>query len=267
MGFGLEIGFIEHLQIIDTSNYSSVANWDTLQFTPTHTKSYNSAVFSPVIAWWQLPMADVPLTLGSRTVPLSQLPDCNSNSSQGLNSSSSLTHSMTTNELTPLHSLNSSWSVEWYSLEAEPTENTVSLLAWVAWYDVFHCSGTIRLMPDRVATLLPAAFLLLYEITEDVTCSSVACAVIVRLISCLLCRNLVTALTMLQYILVDVVIFPITDLLYNYLSHLIKIYKIYQSQANPNDRVTLWNQKSSKSVATTAVFYIFTTSYNKDCDC
>jgi hypothetical protein len=52
----------------------------------------------------------------------------------------------------------------------------------------------------HVATLLPAAaLLLLRDITTDagVTCSSVACAVIV--ISCLLCCDLLMALYMLQY--------------------------------------------------------------------
>jgi hypothetical protein len=53
---------------------------------------------------------------------------------------------------------------------------------WVAWYHAFHCSGTVRLAPDRVATPLPAALLLLRDVTADVTCSSVSCAVIFTLI-------------------------------------------------------------------------------------
>jgi hypothetical protein len=75
---------------------------------------------------------------------------------------------------------------------------------WVALYHVFHCNGTVRLVPDRVATPLPAAILLLRVVTADVTCSSVACAIIVTLISCLLCRNLVTVPYMLQYYFWDV---------------------------------------------------------------
>jgi hypothetical protein len=50
---------------------------------------------------------------------------------------------------------------------------------------------------------LPATLLFLLEVTVDVTCSSVKCAKcasIVTLISCLLCRNLVTALYMLHYV-------------------------------------------------------------------
>lgn len=56
---------------------------------------------------------------------------------------------------------------------------------WVAWYNVFHCSATVRLLPN---------------IITDVTCSSVVCATIVRLISCLLNHNLVTAVCMPQYL-------------------------------------------------------------------
>jgi hypothetical protein len=70
---------------------------------------------------------------------------------------------------------------------------------WVAWFHVFHCSGIVRLVPDRVATPLPAAPLLLREFIADVTRSSVACTIIVTLISCLLCRNLAAALYMLHY--------------------------------------------------------------------
>jgi hypothetical protein len=51
MGFGLVIVFIEHLQIVTTSSYSAIANSHTLQFTPARTKSSQSAVSSPVVAW------------------------------------------------------------------------------------------------------------------------------------------------------------------------------------------------------------------------
>jgi hypothetical protein len=50
MWFELVIGFIELLQNITTSNYSTVANSYTLQFTTAHTKSFQSAVSSPVVA-------------------------------------------------------------------------------------------------------------------------------------------------------------------------------------------------------------------------
>jgi hypothetical protein len=36
--------------------------------------------------------------------------------------------------------LNSTPSVEWYDLGADPTANIVPLL-WVAWYHMFHCNG------------------------------------------------------------------------------------------------------------------------------
>jgi hypothetical protein len=45
MGFGFVIGFIDHLQIITTSNCSAVTNSRTLQFTTARIKSSQSAVF------------------------------------------------------------------------------------------------------------------------------------------------------------------------------------------------------------------------------
>jgi hypothetical protein len=51
MGFGLIIGFIQHLQIIITSNCTAITNLDTLQFTTARTKSSQSAVSLPVAAW------------------------------------------------------------------------------------------------------------------------------------------------------------------------------------------------------------------------
>jgi hypothetical protein len=73
----------------------------------------------------------------------------------------------------------------------DATENTVPLLMWVTWSQVFYCSGTVRLAPP-----LPTALLLLRDAITvgDVTCSTVVC-VFVRLMSCLLCRNVVTTLS------------------------------------------------------------------------
>jgi hypothetical protein len=51
MGFGLLTEFIEHLQIVTTSNYSAIANSHILRFTTACSKSSQSAVSPPVITW------------------------------------------------------------------------------------------------------------------------------------------------------------------------------------------------------------------------
>jgi hypothetical protein len=51
VGLGPVIGFTEHLQNVTTSNYSAITNSHTLQFTRARTKSSQSAVSSPVVAW------------------------------------------------------------------------------------------------------------------------------------------------------------------------------------------------------------------------
>jgi hypothetical protein len=51
LGFGLVIGFIEHLQIITISNYCATENSHALQFTTACTKSSQSGVYSAVVRW------------------------------------------------------------------------------------------------------------------------------------------------------------------------------------------------------------------------
>jgi hypothetical protein len=51
------IGFIEILKNINTSNYSAIANSHTLKFTTAHSKSFQSAMPSPVVVWQRLPNA------------------------------------------------------------------------------------------------------------------------------------------------------------------------------------------------------------------
>jgi hypothetical protein len=45
-GFGLEIGFIDHLQVVLTGNYNSIANFPTLQITIAHILFSQSVVVS-----------------------------------------------------------------------------------------------------------------------------------------------------------------------------------------------------------------------------
>jgi hypothetical protein len=46
LGFGLEIGFIDRLQVVNTSNYNTISNFHTLQITTAHAKSFQPAVTS-----------------------------------------------------------------------------------------------------------------------------------------------------------------------------------------------------------------------------
>jgi hypothetical protein len=50
MGFGLVNGFIEHLQIVTTSNYNAVTNSHILQLNTARSTFSQSAVSSPVVA-------------------------------------------------------------------------------------------------------------------------------------------------------------------------------------------------------------------------
>jgi hypothetical protein len=93
MGFGLVIGFIEQLytQLVTILNYSPIAN--------SHSAIHNSKHLSPLsllchhkFSGSGFQRVDVPLPLGSQTVPKPQLPTTDSNSSQGLNCSSHLTN-------------------------------------------------------------------------------------------------------------------------------------------------------------------------------
>jgi hypothetical protein len=71
MGYGLDIGFSEHFNtgLVTTLHYGAIADLHTSQSTTAHAKSFQSAVFSPVVAWSRLSAVDIPLALGSRNVP------------------------------------------------------------------------------------------------------------------------------------------------------------------------------------------------------
>jgi hypothetical protein len=45
--FGLEIRFIDHLQILTANHYNTIANFHTLPITTTHAKSFQSFTVSP----------------------------------------------------------------------------------------------------------------------------------------------------------------------------------------------------------------------------
>jgi hypothetical protein len=67
MGFGLVTGFSEHYRTLTTNNYNSLTQLHTAKITVTvaHIMSSQSSL---AIAWQWLPMADIPLPLGSETV-------------------------------------------------------------------------------------------------------------------------------------------------------------------------------------------------------
>jgi hypothetical protein len=44
MGFGLLIGYIDHLHVITTNNYNTNADFHTLPISPAHDKSFQSAL-------------------------------------------------------------------------------------------------------------------------------------------------------------------------------------------------------------------------------
>jgi hypothetical protein len=50
-GFRRKIRFIEHLQVITTSNYNIIVNFHTLQITTAHAKYFQSAVSSQIVPW------------------------------------------------------------------------------------------------------------------------------------------------------------------------------------------------------------------------
>jgi hypothetical protein len=129
-GFELVIGYFDQLQIVNTSNYSAIASSHTLHFTTERSTFFQSVVPSPVVVWQQLSTGEVPLPLGSRNIPVSQLPASHNNSSQGLNSSCPLTHSLT-NQLLHVTQLNALYSLSCLQhIGTDRTESTVPLLLY-----------------------------------------------------------------------------------------------------------------------------------------
>jgi hypothetical protein len=66
MGFGLVIGFIDHLQIVITSNHIALTNSSTRILTTVHNKSYTSTLR---VAWQRLSTGQLPQLLCS-TAPV-----------------------------------------------------------------------------------------------------------------------------------------------------------------------------------------------------
>jgi hypothetical protein len=51
MEFSWQIRFIDHLQILTTSNYNTTTDYHTLQITTAHVKSFQYAASSPIVPW------------------------------------------------------------------------------------------------------------------------------------------------------------------------------------------------------------------------
>jgi hypothetical protein len=49
--FGLEIGFIDHLQVVITSKYNTIINFHALEITTSQAKSFQYSVSSQVVPW------------------------------------------------------------------------------------------------------------------------------------------------------------------------------------------------------------------------
>jgi hypothetical protein len=124
-GFRFVIGFMDHLQIVTTSNYSAIANLHTQQFTTVHTMYVEgvgqksgpcTATFNDLLCFPQHILSLLSLLclhhslpyngfqrMGSQTTPMPPLPASNSNDSQGMNRNSPLTHSLTNHCFIALH--------------------------------------------------------------------------------------------------------------------------------------------------------------------
>jgi hypothetical protein len=83
MEFESVIGFIEHLQLVTTSK-----DYCSTYFRVHYSTHFSELAISSSVFWQRLPTADVPLLLGSRTMPVPQLQRLSTNYPQ-LNSTPS----------------------------------------------------------------------------------------------------------------------------------------------------------------------------------
>jgi hypothetical protein len=121
-GFWLVIVFLEHLQIVTTSCYSAIANSHFAVHYSTHLTLLSLLCVHRLSGDSSNNVLLFSCSRSYRLATVSQLLTLNS---------------------TPLCSLNSSRSVQWYDLKAGSTENTVILLMWVTDH-MIHYSGTFR---------------------------------------------------------------------------------------------------------------------------
>jgi hypothetical protein len=70
---GLEIGFIDHLHVVNASNYNAIANFHTLQTTTAHAKPFHSAVSSTVFPWYRLLTVEILQLPPSLRCPLAHM--------------------------------------------------------------------------------------------------------------------------------------------------------------------------------------------------